>query len=213
MEDLLPFDRYRESLVGKDENWRRLAVASGIIAGVATCAIVIWPLWSLGLVSAIAYSAAVSIVAGSIFGFLFSRMLKGRLLQSASAIYEGRGGFAAPPLNDAEALFRLPASLKKSPSFAVGGMLYIQQNQIVFVPHSMNLPTHRAPLEINLSGGFSITLTEQDLTTWQRLLVSHAEPLLRVCTATGRYDFMVPSPSEMCNKLETILSKQPPEMP
>ncbi|MCH9648198.1 MAG: hypothetical protein K0U98_08165 [Deltaproteobacteria bacterium] len=205
MEDLLTLDRYISSIQGQGRSWGRASWIGGGFYGLVMGLFLLWglgPSWGL---QRIAISAGVALVAGCLFGFLFSTFLQWWLTRMAKAIYRGIGPYAASPPPGRDFQYRLPCTWKKSPTMGVGGVLFIASDALAFVPHSRNLPRDRGSIEIPLGSDTFLEIAEQPVKRWQRTLFSEIPPILRLGGAQETWDLLVPDPEGVAARLRSIL--------
>lgn len=202
MTDLIPVEAYRDTALF---DRRRMSIFLGLAFG-AVMALVFGLLGWQGRPSRemVFVGLAAGALAGLVFGWLVPRNLETKLREASVKAYEGHGKYAAPPPSDAFT-HRLPSSLVRSPSIAVGGVLYVGPTRVVFVPHSMNLPHHRAPVEIPRAP-LSVSLQAPRLTAFQRLLITEAPERLVLSAAGSSWELVVPAPERVRDALGVVLN-------
>jgi hypothetical protein len=186
--------------------WPRMPMAAGLFFGVA-----------MGLFSLFmpvdpakierygrrGVALIIVLVAGPAFGALYGVAFRRIVRQTMDKVYAGQPPFDAQPPNEVTLAYRLPASLRKSRFFAVGGVLYFGPNDVFFVPHSKRGATVRLgrPGTVNLAplpafrGGLWRAVTARSST-----FAELGEPQVR-------RSFVVPAPSTTLPHLGALLDR------
>ncbi|MBV8886346.1 MAG: hypothetical protein JO235_20460 [Chroococcidiopsidaceae cyanobacterium CP_BM_RX_35] len=119
-------------------------------------------------------------------------------------IYAGVGKFATPPPTSDAYKYRLACSWRKSDKLAVGGVLYLGENDMIFVPHLANLPSDREPFTIVYAQDLSLQLVPQRLKGFNRLLVPRPPELLQISSLGGSRLFLVPTPKQVAARIRQV---------
>lgn len=141
-------------------------------------------------------------VSGLVAGWWFPFAIGRALHREAIKAREGLGRYAPPP-PPADATHRLPSSLVLSSYMAVGGVLYLGESRLTFVPHLANLPRHRTPTEIPCDG-LAISVRPATLTMMRRFLVDQRVEHLVLSNAESSWRFVVPAPGQACEALRSF---------
>jgi hypothetical protein len=201
MTDLVPVEAYRDTVVFSRG---RLGVFTGVFFGAGMALVFGLFGWQARpSLETVFVGLAAGSLAGLVFGWLFPRNLEKKLRKISVRAYEGKGRFAAPAPSDSFT-HRLPSSLVRSPSMAVGGVLYVGPDRVVFVPHSANLPQHRSLVEIPRES-LTVSLRAPRLTTLQRFLVSQSPERLVLAAGESFWELVVPSPGRVRDALVAAL--------
>jgi hypothetical protein len=200
--DLLPFDAYSSDL---RFDRRRIGVVVGLLFGIVFASLMLAMVWQSGWTEwRLLATLAVALVAGLAFGFLLPGKLEARVLKALRSVYDGRGRYATVP--PAEGFtHRLPSSLVRSPRISVGGVLYIGPSRMAFVPHALNLPAHRAVLDIPTES-LEVAVRTARPTAVQRFLAPGQREWLSLATQDQSWDFAVPTPSAVARAIASVLA-------
>jgi hypothetical protein len=140
---------------------------------------------------------------GACFGWLFPRTVNAKLRKLTTRVFEGSGRYAAPAPT-ADLSHRLPSSLVVSRALAIGGVLYVGPEQLLFVPHSANLPRHRA-LRLIPRHALTVGVRPASLAGVQSFFFPNAPERLVLSDGTLSWEFVVPTPTSVCDALQQIL--------
>jgi hypothetical protein len=201
MTDLAPVEAYRDAMMF---DRGRLGVFCGVLFG-AWMALVFGMLgWhARPSLETVAVGLLAGAAAGLVFGWLIPRSLERKLRKMSLKAYEGQGRYAAPAPSGSFT-HRLPCSLLRSPSLAVGGVLYVGPDRVVFVPHSANLPQHRSLVEIPRES-LTVSLHVPRLTALQRFLVPQSPERLVLAAGESSWELVVPTPGRARDALVAVL--------
>ncbi len=200
MENLIP----REVYDVDDSGYRqRLGLITGIVFGLAmgiACLLLTPSIIGFG------WRALLSICAGVFSGFAFGKTFPRGFRKKMSSIidrlYAGDETINTRPPTGKDLRYRLPCSWKRSENFAVGGILYIGPEGLLFVPHKINLPRDRSPFEMGPSKGLQLSLRTQKLAGFFKLFVPHPPSVLQVGWPGGSAQFLVPAPDRVFKLIE-----------
>ncbi len=142
-------------------------------------------------------------VSGVIFGVIFPRSIKRRLLRATEAVYSGTGLYESPSPGGAYT-HRLPCSWVDS-RLEVGGVLYLGRRLATFVPHSMNLPRHRQPLAIADGTECVVETLARPRSFLATLLGVDRPDLVRIVSAQGAWQLNMPRPAQLASEIRTLL--------
>ena len=149
--------------------------------------------------------AAFGIFFGLIMGWLFPRKAREGMRSFNDSLYAGDPQLIPhPPQSQNEFSARLPCSWMKTANLAVGGVLYLGQGCLTFVPHTKNAAADREPFEIPELDTASISLVEPSLNLFARLLVPRPARRLEIKWASGSARFMVPEAKETLTKVKRV---------
>jgi hypothetical protein len=205
MKELLPIEAYRESLASVSLarlGWILgaffgLLLGLGLLGFTAALDFSASPLSSWALLGAVALS-------GAVFGMMFPRSLKRRLMQSIEAVYSGTGSYATRP-PDGVYTHRLACSLRDG-RWEIGGALYLGTRLATFVPHAMNLPQHRQPVTLTEGAGCEVRIVGQPR-TFRSALIGIAPPdLIEITSPWGTWRFNTPVPTQTASEVRALLA-------
>lgn len=189
MENILPRNAY-----DRDENgyWKRLPLVAGTGFGLpfgiamALAFLLIEELTPLASLPPIALHGAViiflvsSTLGGLLFAIFFPIAMRRKVSLLVDALYNGDPKIDVPPPAGKHLRHRLPCGWAKTDNFAVGGVLYIGDEGLLFVPHKQNLAVHRGIVEMAPLSDVSFSIVEGNPNSLSRLLLSHVPRLLEV---------------------------------
>jgi 4-amino-4-deoxy-L-arabinose transferase-like glycosyltransferase len=202
MEDLQPLEAYFDD---QAQNWTRMGAVAGVAFGaLAAAAAYAWgrPLAGLSLETT---AVLVLLVAGSIFGFAWAARMKSAIQRVTRDVYFGNAPFAVQPPKGRYS-HRLPASWRTSDRFAVGGVLFVGQGTLAFVPHARNLPKHRTPVFITCGKDTRIDTEPQPMTAVRRILFSRLPDTIRVSNRQSEWRFIVPRAGEIVDRIRRVVA-------
>jgi len=202
MEDLQPLEAYFDD---QAQNWTRMGAVAGIAFGaLVAAAAYAWgrPLAGLSLENT---AVLVFAGAGSIFGFAWSARMRTAVQNVTRDVFLGNAPFAVEPPRGTYT-HRLPASWRTSDRFAVGGVLFVGQGTLAFVPHARNLPKHRTPVVIKYGKDTTIDTESQPMTTLRRILFSRLPDTIRVSNRQSEWRFVVPRAGETVDTIRRVVA-------
>jgi hypothetical protein len=89
-----------------------------------------------------------------------------------------------------------------TPAFAIGGILYIGEPGLVFVPHKANLPRHGGRVSLGPAATVTLRLVPRSPGRVARLLVRALPPLIEAQSEAGGGRFLLPRPEETIRLIE-----------
>ncbi|HZS08396.1 MAG TPA: hypothetical protein VFD58_26420 [Blastocatellia bacterium] len=122
-------------------------------------------------------------------------------------IYQGDSKIVAPPPAGNEYSYRLPCGWMKSDNFLVGGILYLGQAGLIFVPHKRNLPRHREPFAMGPLDNIEFSLTEARPNRIHRMLVQKLPVLIEAKWPDGTTRLLVPQPEQTLRKIGRVIEE------
>jgi hypothetical protein len=197
--------------------WQRLPWVMGIAFGVSMAVVLAI---FLGVVFAIAQpggdmTTGVLIglstggVGGVLFGRSFPRTFRQRVSSMTDALYAGNKDLVDEPPVEKSLRYRLPCSWMKSPAFAVGGILYIGKDGMLFYPHRKNLKGDRAQFEIGPLSGIQLSLVPPPpMGLVRRTLVPNPESLLEVKVGSRSERFLIPQSARVIEIIRKRIDEQ-----
>ncbi|MEP6570710.1 MAG: hypothetical protein ABJC10_13145 [Acidobacteriota bacterium] len=149
-------------------------------------------------------SVAIGIAFGVPFGLVMAWLSPKKMRQGMCSFYDSLYAgdpqlVPPPPQSENEFTSRLPCSWMKSANFAIGGVLYLGQGCMTFVPHTKNLSKDREPFEIPQLDTATVSTVEPSLNFFARLLIS--KPPMEIKWAGGSARFIVPEAEETLVKV------------
>ena len=203
METLQPLKAYTE---GSAAVWARQAWLAGVAFGAAMAILTPWIAPGEGRTRATTVAALVAFAGGgSLCGFTWSRWMMRSMRRMTERLYDGSPPFAV----DAPAgayRYRLPASLRTSDRFAIGGVLFLGRGAMVFVPHRLNLSSHRQPINVLIEGEVGVEAIPQRSTAIRRVLFGDLPALVRVSCNGQSWLFLVPWPEDTAQKIHDVIA-------
>lgn len=203
MKNLMQLESYLEEVSVPNRLGLLSGVAFAVFMGVILLAMSF--LGGLGAAASLKAVAVGGAISGLLFGAFFGGALKKQLRKTARSIYLGEGRYKTEQPNGVYT-HRVPASLKKSARVSAGGVLYLGPGSAAFVPHAINLPSHRVVLEITEISSTSVSLAQQELTRAQRLLMAAVPPSIRINSSTGIADFVIPRAADLLSKIRLVIA-------
>jgi hypothetical protein len=200
MENLVPRDVYE---VDESGYRQRLGLVTGIFFGLAVGLACLFLTPSMiGFGWRVLLSICTGVFSGVAFCKSFPRGLQKKMSSIIGRLYAGDATIDTPPPTGKDLRYRLPCSWKSSENFAVGGVLYIGPEGLLFVPHKMNLPRDRSSFEMGPSKGLKLSLTTQKLAGFFKLFVPHPPSVLQVIWPDGTAQFVIPAPNRVFKLIE-----------
>lgn len=200
MENLVPREAY-----GRDDggNYKRLGLMQGVFFGttIGTACFFLIPAtiepgWRFLL------SISAGILCGVIFGKISPRRFRKRMSSMIDRLYSGDSEIASPLPPEKDLRYRLPCSWKRSENFAVGGILYIGPQVLLFAPHKKNLPRDRSSFEMGPSKTLKLSLTPQKPAGFFKLFAPRPPLQLLVVWTDGNAKFLIPAPTLVLKLIE-----------
>jgi len=190
--------------------WRRLPLAAGIGFGLPmgiffTMMTAFMGWGKFGLEACLLLGMSTGALSGAFFGFFFPRVFRRKMSSITDANYSREPEPDVMPSPEKKLLYRLPSNWMRSESFAVGGVLYIGRDGLLFLPHGKNLPRDRSTFEMGPADELRLSLTPATLTGRKRLLVPRPVPLLNIIWPGGEANFLIPSPQNTLGLIEKAL--------
>lgn len=149
-----------------------------------------------------------SLIAGALFGLLFPvsmylvyRSLINKVYKPVDIKAKTNGKV------DSTFDFFLPGSYLRSKNLSVGGTLYINKEELVFLPHKFNLKMHRDYIRISNDDIESIETIKQDISLFKKLLVGKETKLVRIRSDKQDFTFLFEPPDIFVNFLTDYISK------
>jgi hypothetical protein len=140
----------------------------------------------------------IATIAGAMFGVAFAFLFARRMQTSA-------GSFDVKMPEGHNFTFQVPAAYRRTPAISVGGVLFFGPGDVVFAPHSVNLPGDRHLVVVPVNATTTVTITAQTLTAFQRLLIPNPSQIVRITTGDETYDFVVPNADDAAEQLRKAL--------
>jgi hypothetical protein len=207
VENLVPRATYDSDETGY---WRRLPLAAGIGFGVPMgiffammTAFMGWG--KFGLEACLLLGLSTGALSGVIFGFFFPRAFRHKMSSITDANYSRDPEPDLMPSPEKKLRYRLPSNWMRSESHAVGGVLYIGRDGLLFLQHGKNVQRDRSSFEMGPADELRLSLTPTTLTGWRRLLVPRPVPLLNIIWPGGEASFLIPSPQNTLGLIEKAL--------
>lgn len=148
-------------------------------------------------------SICAGVFSGVVFGKTFPRGFRTKMTSIIDRLYAGDPELVTAPPPEKKPGYRLPCSWKRSENFAVGGVLYIGPQGLLFMPHKMNLPRDRSSsFEMGPGEGLKLSLTTQKVAGFFKLLVPRPASVLQVSWPGGSAQFLVPAPDRVLKLIE-----------
>ena len=132
----------------------------------------------------------------------FRQRFRRRISSMIDRLYAGDTNIDTPPPPGKDLRYRLPCSWKRSEYVAVGGVLYLGPQALLFVPHKMNLPRDRSSFEMGPRKSLKFSLTNPQSTGFRRLLVFRSPTQLQIIWSDGSAQFLVPASSRVLDLIE-----------
>lgn len=145
------------------------------------------------------------IIFGLAFGWVFPTIFRRKMASAMSAIYDGDPKIVPAPPSEKEFSYRLPCSWMKSDNFAVGGLLYLGKQSLMFVPHQENLAQHRNGFEIAPLNNVTLSLVQPRLNLLARLLTERPPSHIEIRWEHGQPRFLVPEAEITLTKIKRII--------
>jgi hypothetical protein len=203
MDNLQPLSAYTDDIT---RVWARTGTVTGVAFGAVMAIGVGWMLPSTtGPAATIASETLALFGGGGSFGYLCSRSMARSWQTMRENIYEGKPPFEvyAPSSGYTH---RLPASLRTSDRFAIGGVVFIGPRAIAFVPHAMNLPAHRTTIVVPVGDTITVDTFPQRSTFFRRLWCGALPELLQVRSGGEQWSFLVPRPQDTSDRLRDVVN-------
>jgi hypothetical protein len=162
------------------------------------------PLSGFTALQSIATGAAFGVAFGLAMAWLFPKKLREGMRSFNDSLYAGDPQLVPPPQSQNEFSARLPCSWLKTANFAVGGVLYLGQGCMTFVPHTKNLLQHREPFEIPQLDTATVSIVETSLNLFARLLITKTPRHMEIKWAGGSARFIVPAVEETAVKVRSV---------
>jgi hypothetical protein len=200
MEQILPVEAYRETIEALPV--ARLGVLTGTLFGAIF--LVTWAgLFTFGVPGrSPSWPLLVACTAGGalLFGVMFPRSMRRRLLQVTEELCANRGRYATTAPSGSYT-HRLACSLR-SGRLEVGGALYLGAKVATFVPHVGNLPRHRRVVPITDGVPCAVRLRSRPapLVGWG------PSYLVEVSSSAGSWLFNTPRPAHVVAELRNLLA-------
>ena len=191
MEDLVPRSAYDVDETGY---WERMPVVTGTF--MAACGTLI--VWATVLRECPFLESVMRGMAGGfMFAVLFPALFRWMIGRHTSSAYAGKGRFAASPPAGFQAEYRLPCSLIRGASPAVGGVLYLGRGGLAFVPFA------GTPLLIPIRE-MQISSVVAPTSWFVRVLVPRPAHLLEVTAGDEHARFVVPTPTATIPRVREV---------
>jgi hypothetical protein len=145
--------------------------------------------------------------AGTLFAVLWVASMQRTMRRLLRRIYDADAKIVGVEPTESEFPFRLPCSLLRSPTMAVGGVLHLGPSEWRFVPHQRNLPRHRELVSISPLENLELVIAEGRLTWLSRLFIARAPDLLELRWNSQMAQLVVPNPESTAAKLRNLLSR------
>jgi flagellar biosynthesis protein FliQ len=208
MENLIPLAAYHADETGY---WKRLSLFSGLVFGVGMAIFsAVYPIDdSTLLYSRISRALIGFFFCGIFFGLLFPWLVRRRFRSIQDGLFAGKSWIDEPPPTNRRLDYRFPCSLiTGGGASAVGGVMYLGLDGMIFVPHKRNLRDNKRVLEmVPLSGVIIGTAEPPVRSLLQRILIPRPQPTLEVQWPEGRANFLVPSVESFLPKLSQLTAK------
>ena len=200
MENLVPREAYDIDEGGYRQRLRLVtSLFSSLMIGIA-CLFLMSPAIGFGWRALLGACAGVFCVI--VFVKSFRLRFRRRMSSMIDRLYAGDTEIDTPPPPEKDLRYRLPCSWKRGEYVAVGGVLYLGPQGLLFVPHKMNLPRDRSCFEMGPSKSLKFSLTSPQSTRFRRMLVSRPPTQLQVIWSDGSAQFLVPAPSRVLDLIE-----------
>jgi hypothetical protein len=200
MENLVPREFYDIDDSGYRE---RLGLVTGVTFGLGfgvACFFLTRSIIGLRWTTLLSVFAAV--FAGLAFGKSFPRGFRKKMSSMLDRLYAGDPEITDPPTSGKDLLYRLPCSWKRSENFTVGGILYLGPQELLFVPHKLNLPADRSVMEMGPTKHLELSLTNQRLAGILKVLIPRPIPQLQVIWPGGSAKFLIPAPNRVLKRIQ-----------
>ena len=176
--------------------WRRLPLAVGLGFGIPMAVVFALAVPGGGLGARFAIGLISGGFCGILFAVMFPWLLRRNIAYVTNALFNGNPNFVVEP--PGELRYRLPCSWMKSAVFAVGGILYLGRDGLLFVPHSKNLKRDLAPFEMGPLHHLNLSLVAQPpMSLLWRILIPHAPKLLEIRANGHSKRFLIPQPDSV----------------
>lgn len=162
------------------------------------------PLSGFTALQSIATGAAFGVAFGLAMAWLVPKNMLERMRSFNDSLYAGDSQLVPPPPSLNEFSARLPCSWMKTANFAVGGVLYLGQGCMTFVPHTKNLPPHREPFEFPQVDSATVSIVEPSLNLFARLLIPRPPHHMEIKWTGGSARFIVPEVEETSIKVKRV---------
>jgi|GEM_PF-1248780 len=217
MENMVSREAYNVDETGY---WRRMPIFTGISAAVLFGLMfgfvflfimnaLVEPIrLPFNLSNALALSVLSGIPFGITFGITFPLVARQIYSSAVDKIYNGDlKTIGEIPTQDIYT-HRLPCSWLKSNTFSIGGVLYIGEESLVFVPNTQNLPQHRKPFDILPLGSLEMSVTEMKLGWLKKMIMKRPPRLLEISWSTDNARFVVPDAEQTLMRIKQVVDRR-----
>jgi hypothetical protein len=207
VENLVPRSTYDADETGY---WRRLPLAAGVGFGLPmgiffTIMVAIMAWGKFGLKECLLLGILSGAASGVLFGFFFPRAFRRKMSSITDANYLREPQPDILTSSAKKLVYRLPSNWMRSDSFAVGGVLYIGGDGLLFVPHEKNLQRDRSSFEMGPASQLRLSLAPTSFAGWKWFLVPRPAPFLKVAWPAGEANFLISSPQNTLELIEKAL--------
>ncbi|MDQ6785710.1 MAG: hypothetical protein M3033_02670 [Acidobacteriota bacterium] len=206
MENLVSRDAYDVDETGYG---KRMPIVGGLYMAISFALIfgVVFPLVvdrNMSLFMALFAGLGSGILAGLLFLPLLRIRIRRRGRARTDALYADNSNIAVSPPADREFSHRLVCNWIKSKNRAVGGVLYIGRDSLMFLPHKQNLP-QQEPFEIAPLSDAKFSIVEPQLNLLLRTLTERPPRYIEVKWFGGNALFYAPEAEQTLTKIKNII--------
>jgi hypothetical protein len=204
VKDLVPREVYDSDDTGY---WKRLPVAMGLSFGISMSLAVILIVprgsWTfrvlLGLLG--------GVIAGVLFGVVSPRLFRRKMKAFTDKLFAADPQLVPVPPAAKGLSHRLICDWIQPSGFAIGGVLYLGRDGLLFVPHLKNLKRDQAILNMGSSDQIQLTLVQPSINAVQRVLIPNPPQHLEVAGNGRRETFLIPQPERVIQLIRERLQE------
>ncbi len=141
---------------------------------------------------------------GLFFALLFRIRIRWRGAAQTDALYADNSNIAVAPPSNREFSHRLVCKWVKSINHAIGGVLYIGKDSLMFIPHKQNLP-QQEPFEITPLNDAEFSIVEPQLNLLLRTFTERPPRFIEVKWFGGNARFLAPEAEQTLAKIKNII--------
>jgi hypothetical protein len=202
--DLLPREVYDVDDTGY---WKRMPVAMGLCFGVSMSLVFIALVPRGNAALRVLVGLAGGAIAGVLLSVAFPRLFRRKMRAFTDRLFAGDPELVPVPPAAKGLSHRLICDWMLPSGFAVGGVLYLGRDGLLFVPHLKNLKRDQAILNMGSSDQIQLTLVQPNINVVQRMLIPNPPRYLEV-TGNGRREcFLVPQPERVIELVRRCLQE------
>jgi hypothetical protein len=205
IENLLPREAYEIDETGyrKRLPWFLFISFAGLCGTMMTITLAI--VFEMGIAQAILTYLVVGVLGGGYASF-FSWIARRSNKLFTDKLYRGDLKFDVPPPATKNLKYRLVCSWIKSNKLAIGGVLYIGKDLLLFVPHKHNPPKHSQPFEIAPLENLTLGLAKPRRNLIDKILIPKPRSFIEIKWLEHSARFSVPQPLETLSEIESKIA-------